>query len=152
MSASGSFASTSYFLMPWFTMETHWWRSAGSFNIHEVLCLDHLWVDVGVYRAGYEADPSRNVFQVLQIWFCFFAYAIFGFYVHYTFSMNPTVLKMRPQMWLLHYKQRNMLPTINKEKWCNSQAVSCIKLLICVMCDVWWSYGQICCFYLGRFL
>ena len=39
-------------------------RSAGDFicfSIHAVLCIDHLWLKGGVWRADLEADPRTNV-------------------------------------------------------------------------------------------
>ncbi len=51
---------------------SHWTKPVIScsfpyINIHEVLCIDSLWLNVGVERAGYRADPPA--FFSKLIWY-----------------------------------------------------------------------------------
>ncbi len=37
-------------------------------DIHEVLCIDHLWLNVGVSRAEYEAEPRAQTLRQAVIY------------------------------------------------------------------------------------
>lgn len=76
-------------------------------NIHEVFCIAHLWLTVGVTGVGYEFRPRVHIFKLTVIYegenMCiracsqfyksvyFLAHATFGFCVHVHFLV-----------WILH--------------------------------------------------
>ncbi len=70
-------------------------------NTHEVLCVDHLWLNVDVERVGYGADPFAFIFNFIwdlykevvhkQAYTRFYQFGYFLAYVHFHISMHSFI-------------------------------------------------------------